>query len=57
MPFPYAEARLLYQYGAMEADRDKPDEAEQYLAEARTIFERLGAWMAGERAARALTCC
>jgi hypothetical protein len=57
MPFPYAEARLLYHYGSMQAEREEPREAENYLQEARAIFERLGARMEGERAARALACC
>jgi tetratricopeptide (TPR) repeat protein/transcriptional regulator with XRE-family HTH domain len=41
MPYPYAEGRLLAEWGRMEMDR--PDVARQLLEEALVIFQQLGA--------------
>ena len=50
MPFPYGEARLLHAYGLLERQRGDQAAAEDKLARALAIFERLGA----ERDAEAL---
>jgi Flp pilus assembly protein TadD len=42
-PYPYAVARLLVAYGTMLAETGRTSEAEPKFAEAREIFERLGA--------------
>jgi tetratricopeptide (TPR) repeat protein len=55
MPYPYAEARLLHVYGLLHADQDEPGQAQARLAEALTIFERLGARADAERVEQALS--
>jgi len=49
MPFPYAEAKLLYTYGLLHAQADHPEQALQRLTHARTICARLGERLYGER--------
>jgi tetratricopeptide (TPR) repeat protein len=43
MPYPYAEARALYQYGLMHIHHAKPKPAQEQLEAALAIFQRLGA--------------
>jgi tetratricopeptide (TPR) repeat protein len=40
--YPYAEARTLYEWGLMYADRTDPRRARERLEEAAEIFRRLG---------------
>jgi hypothetical protein len=43
IPYPYAEARLLYAYGQMHTGKAEPQEARARLNAARAVFQRLGA--------------
>ena len=43
MPYPYAEARTLYELGLMHGETDAPQQARECLEEALAIFQRLGA--------------
>lgn len=43
MPYPYAEARLLHVYGEVKARQGQREPAQQHLAAALTLFQRLGA--------------
>jgi uncharacterized protein HemY len=54
MPYPYAEARLLYVYGEMHAQQGEPEAARERLEAALAIFRRLGARKDAERAEQAL---
>jgi hypothetical protein len=54
MPFPYAEARLLYVYGEMHTQKGEPAPARERLEAARAIFRRLGARKDIERVEQAL---
>jgi class 3 adenylate cyclase/tetratricopeptide (TPR) repeat protein len=54
IPFPYGEARALYEYGMMHAQRGDPRQARKRLKRALTIFERLGARKDLERTQLAL---
>jgi tetratricopeptide (TPR) repeat protein len=52
LPYPYAEARLLYLAAELHAQSDEPDRARPWLDEALTIFRRLGAHPDTERRER-----
>jgi tetratricopeptide (TPR) repeat protein len=54
MPYPYAEACTLYEWGLMTTRKGELDEARERLEEAHTIFGRLRAQPYLERAQRAL---
>lgn len=54
MPYPYAEARILYQMGLMERERAEPLQARDCLTRALVIFQRLGARAYGEQTEQAL---
>ena len=54
MPYPYGEARLLYQSGVMRLRRGESAPAREQLAEALAIFQRLGAERDVERARQVL---
>jgi class 3 adenylate cyclase/tetratricopeptide (TPR) repeat protein len=54
MPYPYGEARLLYQSGVMRLRRGESDPGREQLAEALAIFQRLGAERDVERARQTL---
>jgi tetratricopeptide (TPR) repeat protein len=54
MPYPYGEARLLYQSGMMHLQRGERDTGRERLAEALAIFQRLGAERDAERARQLL---
>jgi tetratricopeptide (TPR) repeat protein len=54
LPYPYAEARILYQEGMLHSARGSPDEARAALDAALAIFRRLGAHPYIERTERAL---
>jgi tetratricopeptide (TPR) repeat protein len=43
MPYPYGEARLLYEYGMMQTQERNTQQAGERLEEAYAIFSRLGA--------------
>jgi hypothetical protein len=43
MPYPYAEARTLYELGLMHLQADAPQRTRECLEEALAIFRRLGA--------------
>jgi tetratricopeptide (TPR) repeat protein len=43
MPYPHAEARILYEYGLLHVRKAEPERARERLAEALVIFRRLGA--------------
>jgi tetratricopeptide (TPR) repeat protein len=53
MPYPYAEARLLYVSGALHAQKGEPEPACERLEEALAIFRRLGARKDVERVEQA----
>jgi tetratricopeptide (TPR) repeat protein len=54
MPFPYAQAQLLHAYGLLEWQQGYHAAAGAKLAEARAIFERLGATTDIQRLRRAI---
>jgi hypothetical protein len=54
MPYPYAEARALYERGRLLAKQADREQARPRLAEALGIFRRLGAWPYLERTQQAL---
>jgi len=43
MPYPYGEARALYEWGRMLAEQRELKQARPRLEEALTVFQRLGA--------------
>jgi tetratricopeptide (TPR) repeat protein len=43
LPYPYAEAQALYEWGRMELRRERPEDARNLLTQALEIFQRLGA--------------
>jgi tetratricopeptide (TPR) repeat protein len=43
MPYPYGEARVLYEHGRLQAQQGQVLQARERLQEALAIFERLGA--------------
>lgn len=43
LPYPYGEARILYQLGDLEHERREPARAREHLEEALKIFQWLGA--------------
>jgi tetratricopeptide (TPR) repeat protein len=49
MPYPYAEARLLAEYGQLHVERGQPEPARERLEAAPTIFRRLGTRKDAER--------
>ncbi len=49
LPYPYAEGRLLHVSGSMHRQKGELELARQRLAEARTLFRRLGACRDVER--------
>jgi tetratricopeptide (TPR) repeat protein len=49
MPYPYAEARILFQRGAMHLKQGEPEPARETLEAAQAIFRRLGARKDTER--------
>ena len=55
LPFPYAEARGLYEHGMMRIRKGDPEQARQHLEAALTIFRQLGAKKDVERTEQALT--
>ena len=54
LPFPYAEARILFEMGMMYVRRGEATQAQERLDEALAIFERLGARKDVERTEQAL---
>jgi tetratricopeptide (TPR) repeat protein/transcriptional regulator with XRE-family HTH domain len=54
MPYPYAEARLLHVHGQLSGQRGERGAAQERLAAARAIFQRLGARKEIERVEQAL---
>ena len=54
LPFPYAEARILYHLGLLERQRGELERAQERLEEALAIFRRLGAGKDVERTEHAL---
>jgi tetratricopeptide (TPR) repeat protein len=54
MPYPYGEARLLYEYGMMQTQERNIQQAGERLEEALAIFSRLGAKKDLERTQQAL---
>jgi tetratricopeptide (TPR) repeat protein len=54
MPYPYAEARALYEYGVMRCRQGEPQHGHERLEAALAIFRRLGARKDVERTQRAL---
>ena len=54
IPYPYAEARLLYVYGEMHVHKGEPEPARERLEAALAIFRRLGARKDTERVEQAL---
>jgi tetratricopeptide (TPR) repeat protein len=54
MPYPYAEARALHEYGAMHIRKGEPEKARERLEEALAIFRRIGAKKDVERTEQAL---
>jgi tetratricopeptide (TPR) repeat protein len=55
MPYPYAEGRLLYEYGRMRAEQGDVGQARTLLADAHAIFLRLGANLYRERTEQQLS--
>jgi hypothetical protein len=49
IPFPYGEARALYEYGMMHAQQGDPRQARKRMKRALSLFERLGALKDVER--------
>lgn len=54
MPYPYAEARILYEYGMLHLREREPREARKRLSAALGIFGRMGAKKDAERTGQAL---
>lgn len=57
LPYPYGEARMLYEWGLMSPQREQPERREAgraHLDEALAIFRRLGATKDAERTEQAL---
>jgi hypothetical protein len=54
MPYPYAEARILREYGMLHLREREPREARKWLSAALGIFGRLGAKKDAERSEQAL---
>jgi tetratricopeptide (TPR) repeat protein len=54
MPYPYAEAWALYEWGMLHAARGDREQAQHRLHEALEIFRRLGARKDAERTEEAL---
>jgi class 3 adenylate cyclase/tetratricopeptide (TPR) repeat protein len=54
IPFPYGEARALYEYGMMHAQQGDPRQARKRMKRALSLFERLGALKDVERTQTAL---
>jgi len=54
MPYPYAEARLLYVHGQLHARRGEPEPARRQLEAALAIFRRLGARRDAKQAEHAI---
>ena len=54
MPYPYAEARLSYEYGMLHLREREPARARERLRAAYEIFRRLGAKKDAEQITRAL---
>jgi class 3 adenylate cyclase/tetratricopeptide (TPR) repeat protein len=54
MPYPYAEARALAEYGVMRCQQGEPQQGRERLEAALAIFRRLGALKDIERTQRAL---
>jgi len=54
MPYPYAEARILFEHGVMRFKMSKSQRARSRLTEALAIFQRPGARTYIELAKRAL---
>ncbi len=54
MTTPYLVARILYEYGRMDAAREDDRQAREHLAESLAIFQRLGARLYMDRTERAL---
>jgi hypothetical protein len=54
MPYPYAEARALYEYGMMRCRQGEPRSGRERLEAALVIFRRLGAQKDVERTEQAL---
>lgn len=52
MPYPYAEARILYEYGMLHVRESEPEKARGCLLSALEIFGRLGAEKDAERTGR-----
>jgi DNA-binding SARP family transcriptional activator/tetratricopeptide (TPR) repeat protein len=54
MPYPYAEGRVLQEYGRMLAIRREPEQGRILLLEALALFQRLGARLDVQRTKQAL---
>lgn len=54
LPLPFGEARVLYEYGAMQAVQGSTGQARRRLKKALSVFQRLGAIKDAERVERAL---
>ena len=54
LPYPYVEARILFQLGTMHGQQHDPEQARERLEEALAIFRQLGASKDVERAEQAL---
>ena len=54
LPYPYAEALLLYEQGILHRQRAEPDQARERFAVALAMFRKLGARRDAEHAQRAL---
>jgi tetratricopeptide (TPR) repeat protein len=54
MPYPYAEARALYEYGMMHVRKGELQQAQERLKQALVLFQRLGARPYIERTEHAL---
>jgi hypothetical protein len=54
MPYPYAEARILHEYGSLHVQKEEPDRARERCRAALDIFRRLGASKVAGRTERAL---
>lgn len=55
MPYPYAEAVALLEYGLLDIARGQPNQGWERLREASAIFRRLGARKDLERTEQSLT--
>ena len=54
MPYPYAEARALFEHGLMRSQKGEQQPGRERMEEALAIFQRLGARKDVEQAERAL---